>query len=214
MKRRAQEPRDASCAPDTLFAQRSVTAQISAARQLAQVRLDKGGNPPSPHRPERSGGGKAQLFEHPFHDGIRACARRCSRPTGSHPPRFSPSAAIPSSVKLTVTCSVRHQRGVLQGQGVVRLGQDADEILFGQGTQIDPDRQAPLQFPAAGPRVWRYESAGRDEQEYGRVLTGPSLVETVDPPRSGAEDRGCTPFAAGHRRRVRPALRRPCRFRR
>ena len=56
------------------------------------------------------------------------------------------------------------QRGILQGQGVVGFGQDADKISFGQRAQFDADRQAALQFGQQVGRFGDVERARGDEQ--------------------------------------------------
>jgi len=39
-----------------------------------------------------------------------------------------------------------HQRGVLLDQRAARLGENADELLFAERMELDPDRKASLQF--------------------------------------------------------------------
>ena len=38
------------------------------------------------------------------------------------------------------------QRGVLAGEGVLRLGQDAHEVVLGEGVELDADREAALEL--------------------------------------------------------------------
>ena len=72
---------------------------------------------------------------------------------------------MPSSVKLDGHLLGLHQRGVLPGQRVVGLGQDAHEIVLGQRAQLDPDRQAALQFGQQVRRLGDVEGARGDEQD-------------------------------------------------
>ena len=57
------------------------------------------------------------------------------------------------------------QFGVLLGQGVLRLGQDAQEVLALQVGQLDPDREAALQLGDQVARLGEVERARRDEQD-------------------------------------------------
>ncbi len=57
------------------------------------------------------------------------------------------------------------QLHVLPDQGVLGLGQDADEILARQGLQLDPDGKAPLQLGDQVGGLGDVEGAGGDEQD-------------------------------------------------
>ena len=56
------------------------------------------------------------------------------------------------------------QRLVLVDQAGFRLGQDAHQIVAGQGLKLDADRQAALQFGQKVRRLGQMESARGDEQ--------------------------------------------------
>ena len=58
-----------------------------------------------------------------------------------------------------------HQRLVLIGQGGVRFGQDALEVIGGEGGQLDPDRQTALQLGDEIGRLGDLEGAGGDKQD-------------------------------------------------
>ena len=64
------------------------------------------------------------------------------------------SALIASSVKASVDALGAHQRDILLDEARFGLGEDAAEIVFGQRGELDPDRQAALQFgqKIGGPR--------------------------------------------------------------
>ena len=62
-----------------------------------------------------------------------------------------------------------HQGRILERQGIVRFRQDADEILFGQGLQFHPDRQAALQFRQQVRRLGDMEGTAGDEQDMVRL---------------------------------------------
>ena len=53
------------------------------------------------------------------------------------------------------------QRYVLLDQRVLRLGQDAHEIVLAQGLELDADREAPLELRESGPTAWRCETLRR-----------------------------------------------------
>ena len=58
-----------------------------------------------------------------------------------------------------------HQRGVLLDQRAARLGENADELLFAERMELDPDRKASLQFRNEVRRFRHMERAGRDEED-------------------------------------------------
>ena len=59
----------------------------------------------------------------------------------------------------------RHQRLVLHGDGGIRLGQDALEVVGGQRLQLNADRQTPLQFRDQIGWAGHLECAGGDKQD-------------------------------------------------
>ncbi len=66
----------------------------------------------------------------------------------------------------------RQQLGVLLGQRVLRLGQDAQEVLAFQVGQLDADRESALQLRHQVGRLGEVKRPGGDEQDVvGR--TGP-----------------------------------------
>ena len=72
---------------------------------------------------------------------------------------------MPSSVNSSLTPSVAEQGGVLLGQRVLRLAQDATEIVGGQRAELDPDRKAALQFGNQVGGLGQRERARGDEQD-------------------------------------------------
>ena len=78
---------------------------------------------------------------------------------------MSASASMPSGVNFRVHAFGFKQFGVLLGQGVLRLGQDAQEILVLQIGQLDADREAALQFRHQVGRLRQVERPGGDEQD-------------------------------------------------
>ena len=73
--------------------------------------------------------------------------------------------SIAPGVNESVDALGREQRRVLLDQRVLRLGQDADEILAAERLELDPDREAALQLRNQIRRLRDVERAGRDEQD-------------------------------------------------
>src|SRR5690348_1293376 len=69
------------------------------------------------------------------------------------------------------------QRGVLLDERIFRLGEDADEILFLEGLQLDANGQTALEFGDQIRRLGDVESARGDEQD---VISANHAVSSVD----------------------------------
>ena len=74
-------------------------------------------------------------------------------------------AATPSSVNVSSTPSVAISADVLLDQRVLRLGQDADEVVLAERLELDADREAALQLGDQVGRLRHVERAGGDEQD-------------------------------------------------
>ncbi len=68
------------------------------------------------------------------------------------------------------------QRPVLLEQRVLRLGEDAQQVGLGEGVELHPDREAPLQLGDEVRRLGDVEGAGGDEQH---VVGGDRAVPGV-----------------------------------
>src|SRR5579864_5121043 len=69
------------------------------------------------------------------------------------------------------------QRGVLLYERIFRLGEDADEILFLEGLQLDANGQPPLEFGDQIGGFGHVKSAGGDEQD---MISANHAVPSVD----------------------------------
>ena len=141
--------------------------------------------------PERSGALNGQVFKNTLH-------HRVEPPRANILDRLVHLGSYMSQRADAVLGEVDHhllgphQGGILQGQGVVGFGQDADEILFGQGAQLDPDRQATLEFWQQVRRFGDVERTRGDEQDmigFDRPVLGRKLWC----PRSAAASRAALP---------------------
>ena len=78
---------------------------------------------------------------------------------------MSASASMPSGREFQLHAFRGQQLRVLLGQRVLRLGQNAQEILALQVGQLDADREAALQFRHQVGRLGQVKRPGGDEQD-------------------------------------------------
>ena len=106
----------------------------------------------------------------------------------------------------------RQQLRVLLGQRVLRLGQDAQEILALQVGQLDADRKTALQFGHQVRRLRQVERPRRDEED---VVGAHRAVARVDRRAFDHRQQIALHALARHIGAVRPTRgRKPCRARR
>ena len=157
------------------------------------------------------GGGEAHLVEHPLHHRLQpARADVLDRAIDLGGDARDRRDRVVGEVELDAFGP--HQRHILLDEARLGVGEDALEILLGQGIELDADRQAALQLGQEVGGPGDVEGAGGDEQDMvglDRSVLGrrPSCL------RSAAGGRAARPRARRRRRRG-PRARRSCRFRR
>ena len=102
------------------------------------------------------GGFEGEFFEQPLEDRVQPAGADVLRGL-VHLVGESASASMASSVNSSVDAFGLQQRRVLLGERVLRLGEDADEVVLGQVLQLDADREAALQL---GHQVARLGACG------------------------------------------------------
>ena len=146
------------------------------------------------------------------HHGVQPARADVLHPLVRHRAPCAPSRRSPSVRELELRALGGHQRRVLLGQRVLRLGHDADEVRLGERLELDADREAALQLGDQVARLGDVERAGGDEED----VVGPHLAVAGLHGRA-LDDRqqvALHALARDVRARRSPARRRSCRSRR
>src|SRR5262249_31792278 len=107
---------------------------------------------------------KGDLVQNLFHDGVEAAGPDILGALVDQGRKFG-DLLQPIGGEFDLHLFSVHQRLVLRGKRIGRLLQDAQEIVFAKGVELDADRKAALKLGDEVARLGDVKGPGSDEQD-------------------------------------------------